>query len=123
MNTLGWDLDMLVEDTDREIGKLSQGSRRLTVRPYPSMPNKGFSFWAPEHFAWVIVKTRKGCLSVGTPKQWAVKAGVGADWYSKGDHGRDSANWQIPNGGAPKRKQVAKDLARVCQARHGALSS
>lgn len=116
MSDLKADFDKLVEEVRAELEK---HKRKLAVRPFASNPKRGYSLWAQMHFAWVILRRRDDCLGIGTEEKWTNKAGVKADWYSDiSAWGRRGAHWRVHEDDIDKRQEVARYLARICEARH-----
>jgi hypothetical protein len=95
----------------REISRL--GIRDLTAKPYRSRP-LAFMLKAPKGFAWVYLRTRLGCLRIGTKKEWADTSGASYEYVNESGAWNDQAvYWKIYSRDGEKIKKVAGELVQV----------
>ena len=117
MSNLNNDFGTLETEVRKQLG---QQGRALLVVEYRGMPGRAYMFKAPKGFAWVHLKTRLGCLRVGTKRAWAAKASVDYDGYEKphSAHNEPGYHWDIAEGDNTNSLKVARYLAQICRVRH-----
>ena len=116
MSDLEADFQRLVAEVT---AKLQRQSRRLQVREYGKRPKRKYSFRAPKTFAWVHKKPMLDCLAIGTKQEWADRAGLDDyDYKPNSQFNGPGAHWKVPESDIDRLQNVARYLARVCEARH-----